>query len=171
MTGQKGKSGGTRSRAGRPKKHSAPRERVTLNIDTAVIHKLKQHAQGESKSLSELVNQVLFNHADLLFEPGEYQAFLNGHDWEYMKRSEAERPKFSIDEMIRNLESLRDQAMARGPETIENAFHGLSKADVKRKFKMLSKRYHPDHGGTQADFIRLQEAYQLTLSAINSQWA
>lgn len=32
--------------------------------------------------------------------------------------------------------------------------------DVKRRFRALAKRYHPDHGGDAARFIELMDAYE-----------
>ena len=35
--------------------------------------------------------------------------------------------------------------------------------DIKRKFRQLAKRYHPDTGGDSAKFIDLMEVYHLLL--------
>lgn len=32
--------------------------------------------------------------------------------------------------------------------------------DIKRRFRELAKKYHPDHGGDSAEFIKLMEIYR-----------
>jgi len=36
--------------------------------------------------------------------------------------------------------------------------------DIKRRFRELAKRYHPDHGGDSAQFIEMMEIYERLMS-------
>jgi hypothetical protein len=40
---------------------------------------------------------------------------------------------------------------------------GATTQDIKRRFRTLAKRYHPDHGGESARFIELMDAYEKLL--------
>lgn len=45
---------------------------------------------------------------------------------------------------------------------------GASPADVKRVFRALALRTHPDHGGDSAAFVELKRAYDVALAAATS---
>ena len=38
--------------------------------------------------------------------------------------------------------------------------------EVKRRYKALAKKHHPDHGGTQEQMIRLNNSYELLQKAM-----
>ena len=40
---------------------------------------------------------------------------------------------------------------------------GATTQDIKRRFRTLAKRYHPDHGGESERFIELMDTYEKLL--------
>ena len=47
-----------------------------------------------------------------------------------------------------------------GRNEYDDQFEGLDMKGIKRLHRKLSKQLHPDLGGSQAEFIKMQEAYE-----------
>jgi DnaJ-class molecular chaperone len=44
----------------------------------------------------------------------------------------------------------------------------VSLADVRSQYRELAKRYHPDAGGSHADFLALQQAYEQVIEYLQT---
>jgi DnaJ-class molecular chaperone len=45
----------------------------------------------------------------------------------------------------------------------------VSPAEVRTQYRELAKRYHPDAGGSHADFLALQQAYEQVMKHLQTQ--
>lgn len=43
---------------------------------------------------------------------------------------------------------------------------GASSETIKAAYRRLAKEHHPDHGGNDEDFKRLQEAYEMAMGSV-----
>ena len=68
-------------------------------------------------------------------------------------------------EVKNKLEKLEDE-MLMNDNTLD-AFKGCDTLeDAKNTYKRLAKIYHPDHGGSQEDFMKLKDRYDFTVRRI-----
>jgi len=44
----------------------------------------------------------------------------------------------------------------------------VSLAEVRTQYRELAKRYHPDAGGSHADFLALQQAYEQVMEYLQT---
>lgn len=79
------------------------------------------------------------------------------HEWFYAVRPavDPERSKgYTLDDLIARIRGDSSALVALGLQS------GATQADIKRAYKRLAKKVHPDHGGDHESFIRLKNAYE-----------
>lgn len=45
----------------------------------------------------------------------------------------------------------------------------ISKSELKRRYRILVKKYHPDHGGNSTHFLFIQDAYNYLKTLVEQQ--